>query len=56
MLTVAKVTASAAGGYAQYLEGRSQAPQAGDYYLSEPESTDGLPRVRVGRGVGSFRA
>ena len=35
MLTVAKVTASAAAGYAQYLEGRSQAPEAGDYYLSE---------------------
>ena len=35
MLTVAKVTASAAGGYAQYLEGRSQASEAGDYYLSE---------------------
>jgi conjugative relaxase-like TrwC/TraI family protein len=35
VLTVAKVTASAAGGYAQYLEGRSQAPEAGDYYLSE---------------------
>ena len=35
MLTVAKVTASAAGGYAQYLEGRSQAREAGDYYLSE---------------------
>ena len=35
MLTVAKVTASAAAGYATYLEGRSQAPEAGDYYLSE---------------------
>jgi hypothetical protein len=35
VLTVAKVTASAAGGYAQYLEGRSQAREAGDYYLSE---------------------
>jgi len=35
VLTVAKVTASAAAGYAQYLEGRSQAPGAGDYYLSD---------------------
>jgi conjugative relaxase-like TrwC/TraI family protein len=35
VLTVAKVTASAAVGYAQYLEGRSQAREAGDYYLSE---------------------
>ena len=35
MLTVAKVTSSAATGYANYLEGRSQAPEAGDYYLSD---------------------
>jgi conjugative relaxase-like TrwC/TraI family protein len=35
VLTVAKVTAAAAAGYANYLEGRSQAPEAGDYYLSE---------------------
>jgi conjugative relaxase-like TrwC/TraI family protein len=35
VLTVAKVTAAAAAGYANYLEGRSQAPEAGDYYLSD---------------------
>ena len=47
MLTVAKVTQSAAAGYANYLEGRSQAPEAGDYYLS-----DGGERVEApGRWV-----
>ena len=47
MLTVAKVTQSAATGYANYLEGRSQAPEAGDYYLS-----DGGERVEApGRWV-----
>ena len=47
MLTVAKVTQSAAAGYANYLEGRSQAPEAGDYYLN-----DGGERVEApGRWV-----
>ncbi len=35
MVTVAKVTASGAAAYAAYLEGRAQAREAGDYYLSE---------------------
>ncbi len=35
MLTVAKIAASGAGAYGEYLEGRTQAAEAGDYYLSE---------------------
>lgn len=35
MLTVAKIAGSGAAAYGQYLEGRTQAVGAGDYYLSE---------------------
>ncbi len=35
MLTVAKIAASGAAAYGQYLEGRTIAPEAGDYYLSQ---------------------
>jgi len=35
VLTVAKVTASGAAAYGQYLEGRTIALEAGDYYLSQ---------------------
>jgi len=35
VLTVAKIAASGAGAYGQYLEGRTIAPGAGDYYLSQ---------------------
>jgi conjugative relaxase-like TrwC/TraI family protein len=53
VLTVAKVTASAATGYANYLEGRSQASEAGDYYLSEGGERVEAPGrwVLGGRGV-----
>ncbi len=34
MLTVAKIAASGAGAYGEYLEGRTQAAEAGDYYLA----------------------
>jgi len=35
VLTVAKIAASGAAAYGQYLEGRTIAPGAGDYYLSQ---------------------
>ncbi len=35
MLTVAKIAGSGAAAYGQYLEGRTQAAEAGDYYLSQ---------------------
>jgi len=35
VLTVAKIAASGAAVYGQYLEGRTIAPEAGDYYLSQ---------------------
>jgi len=35
VLTVAKIAASGAAAYGQYLEGRTIAPEAGDYYLSQ---------------------
>jgi hypothetical protein len=33
VLTVAKVTQASASGYADYLEGKAQAAELGDYYL-----------------------
>jgi len=35
VLTVAKIAASGAAAYGRYLEGRTIAPEAGDYYLSQ---------------------
>ena len=35
MLTVAKVTAGQAQGYADYLEGKTQKAELGDYYLKD---------------------
>jgi len=35
VLTVAKVAGSGAAAYGQYLEGRTVAAEAGDYYLSQ---------------------
>ncbi len=35
VLTVAKIAGSGAAAYGQYLEGRTQAAEAGDYYLSQ---------------------
>ena len=40
VLTVAKVTASGAAAYGQYLEGRTIAPEMGDYYLSAGERVE----------------
>ncbi|MBV9820362.1 MAG: relaxase domain-containing protein [Solirubrobacterales bacterium] len=37
VLIIAKITRSAAGGYAEYLEGKAQASQLGDYYLKDGE-------------------
>jgi len=40
VLTVAKIAASGAAAYGQYLEGRTIAPQAGDYYLQAGERVE----------------
>jgi conjugative relaxase-like TrwC/TraI family protein len=40
MLTVAKVTGSAAVGYGEYLEGKTAAPELGDYYLKDGERVE----------------
>ena len=40
VLILAKITTSSAGSYADYLEGKSQAPELGDYYLKDGERTE----------------
>jgi len=40
MLTVAKVTQGSAAGYADYLEGKAQAAELGDYYLKSGERVE----------------
>ncbi len=35
VLILAKITRSSAGGYAEYLEGKAQAPELGEYYLRD---------------------
>ncbi len=40
MLTVAKVTRGSAAGYADYLEGKAQAAELGDYYLKGGERVE----------------
>lgn len=40
MLTVAKVTANGAGGYAEYLDGRAEPTALGDYYLKDGERVE----------------
>ncbi|MGH2843490.1 MAG: MobF family relaxase, partial [Solirubrobacteraceae bacterium] len=40
MLTVAKVTGRMAGGYADYLEGKTTAAELGDYYLKDGERVE----------------
>ena len=40
VLTVAKVTKTAAGGYAEYLDAKSQPSQLGDYYLKDGERAE----------------
>ena len=48
MLTVAKVAASGAAAYGQYLEGRTVAPEAGDYYLNAGERVEAPGRWTLG--------
>ena len=48
MLTVAKVTGVHAAGYADYLEGKTTASQAGDYYLKDGERVESPGRWIAG--------
>ncbi len=48
MLTVAKIAASGAGAYGQYLEGRTIALGAGDYYLKSGERVEAPGRWALG--------
>jgi conjugative relaxase-like TrwC/TraI family protein len=50
VLTVAKVSAGGGGAYASYLEGRSQPPQEGDYYLKDGERVEAPGRWVLGPG------
>ena len=40
MLSVAKITSSAAGGYAEYLDAKTHAAELGDYYLKDGERVE----------------
>jgi conjugative relaxase-like TrwC/TraI family protein len=48
VLILAKITTSSAGGYAEYLEGKAQPPQLGDYYLKDGERTEAPGRWAQG--------
>jgi len=48
VLTVAKVAGSGAAAYGQYLEGRTQAAEAGDYYLQAGERVEAPGRWALG--------
>jgi conjugative relaxase-like TrwC/TraI family protein len=48
MLTVAKVTSGLAAGYADYLEGKAQTPELGDYYLKDGERVEAPGRWAAG--------
>jgi conjugative relaxase-like TrwC/TraI family protein len=48
MLIVAKITQRAAGGYAEYLDGRSQPAALGDYYLKDGERVEAAGRWAAG--------
>jgi conjugative relaxase-like TrwC/TraI family protein len=50
VLTVAKVSAGGGGAYASYLEGRSQPPEEGDYYLKDGERVEAPGRWVLGPG------
>jgi conjugative relaxase-like TrwC/TraI family protein len=53
MLTVAKITQRAAAEYAEYLEGKAQASELGDYYLKDGERVEAPGRWAAGaRAVG----
>ncbi len=62
VLTVAKIAASGAGAYGQYLEGRTIALEAGDYYLQAGERVEAPGRWALGEqgaealGVDASRA
>jgi len=51
VLTVAKVTAGVAGIYADYLEGKAQAPELGDYYLKDGERVEAPGRWAGGAWI-----
>jgi len=48
MLTVAKVTGQLAVGYADYLQGKTTAPELGDYYLKDGERVEAAGRWVAG--------
>lgn len=48
VLTVAKVSAGGGGAYAQYLDGRTRAPEQGDYYLRDGERVEAPGRWVLG--------
>ncbi len=51
MLTVAKVTQGSAPGYAEYLEGKAQAVELGDYYLKDGERVEAPGRWAAGANL-----
>lgn len=51
MLTVAKITAGGAAGYAEYLDGRSRPSELGDYYLKDGERVEAQGRWVQGAAV-----
>ena len=48
MLILAKITRTAAGGYAEYLGGKARAPALGDYYLKDGERVEAPGRWAAG--------
>jgi conjugative relaxase-like TrwC/TraI family protein len=48
VLILAKITTGSAGGYAEYLEGKVQASELGDYYLKDGERIEAAGRWAVG--------
>jgi conjugative relaxase-like TrwC/TraI family protein len=53
VLILAKITRSSADGYAEYLEGKAQAPELGDYYLNKDGERTEAPG-RWAQGAGQF--
>lgn len=55
VLTVAKVSAGGGAGYARYLEGKTQPPEQGDYYLRDGERVEAPGRWLLGSdGAGAL--
>ncbi|WP_249019618.1 MobF family relaxase [Conexibacter sp. S30A1] len=48
LLTVAKITGSGAGGYAEYLDGKTRSAELGDYYLKDGERVEAPGRWVTG--------